>query len=367
MTAKKTKRPTDIGLIQELSLAFGPTGCEDEVADLIEKRIASVADSYYRDRMGNVITVMRFDGESDGTAKARKKLMISAHMDEVGFMITEVCEDGYLKFGTVGGIDPSVMAGRRIILESDGGHMCGLIASKAIHHKSKDDRKKVTPADKLHIDIGASSREEALRYADIGTYATFDSEFVLFGTDGRRVKCKALDDRMGCAAMIEVMKSLAADRPKVALDVYFCFTVREEIGLSGASVAANTIAPDMAIVLETTAVGDIADTEPSCRVAEQGKGGALSLMDRSTVYDRRFAQYMLDTAAKCEIPVQIKKYVSGGNDAGNIHKTGTGVRVAALSVPTRYLHSAACAASLDDYDAVRDLTEAAVRNFNADI
>jgi endoglucanase len=164
--------------------------------------------------------------------------------------------------------------------------------------------------------------------------------------------------------MIEVMESLAQDRPNIDLDVYFCFTVREEIGLSGALTAANAISPDFALVLETTAIGDIADTSPEARVADVGGGGVLSLMDRSTIYDRSFVDFLLKTSKENGIKAQIKRYVSGGNDAGSIHKTGVGVRTAALSVPTRYLHSPACVASLDDYEALRDLCEAAVRNFD---
>lgn len=342
-------------LLRDLSLAFGPTGCEDEVAKLIESKISPLADNVKLDRMGNVIARMTFGNGS-------KKLMVSAHMDEVGFMVTEICEDGYLRFDTVGGINGSVLAGRRITLE---GKVNGLIASKAIHHKSKEDREKVLSAEKLYIDIGASSKEEAQNYAEIGSFATFDSEFVLFGTNERRVKSKALDDRMGCAAMIEVMESLAKDRPNVDLDVYFCFTVREEIGLSGALTAANTISPDFALVLETTAIGDIADTSPEARVADVGSGGVISLMDRSTIYDRAFVEFLLKTAKENDIKAQIKRYVSGGNDAGSIHKTGVGVRTAALSVPTRYLHSPACVASLDDYESLRDLCEAAIRNFDS--
>lgn len=342
-------------LLRDLSLAFGPTGCEDEVAKLIESKISPLADNVKLDRMGNVVARMTFGNGS-------KKLMVSAHMDEVGFMVTEICEDGYLRFDTVGGINGSVLAGRRISLE---GKVNGLIASKAIHHKSKEDREKVLSAEKLYIDIGASSKEEAQNYAEIGSFATFDSEFVLFGTNERRVKSKALDDRMGCAAMIEVMESLAKDRPNVDLDVYFCFTVREEIGLSGALTAANTISPDFALVLETTAIGDIADTSPEARVADVGSGGVISLMDRSTIYDRAFVEFLLKTAKENDIKAQIKRYVSGGNDAGSIHKTGVGVRTAALSVPTRYLHSPACVASLDDYESLRDLCEAAIRNFDS--
>jgi endoglucanase len=350
-------KKADISLIKELSLAFGPTGVEDEVAKLIDPKISRLADSVKLDRMGDLIARMTFGNGS-------KKLMVSAHMDEVGFMVTEICEDGYLRFDTVGGISGSVLAGRRITLLGKEGKVNGLIASKAIHHKSKEEREKVLDAEKLYIDIGASSKEEAERYVEIGSEATFDSEFVLFGTDNRLVKSKALDDRMGCAAMIEVMESLAQDRPNIDLDVYFCFTVREEIGLSGALTAANAISPDFALVLETTAIGDIADTSPEARVADVGGGGVLSLMDRSTIYDRSFVEFLLKTSKKNGIKAQIKRYVSGGNDAGSIHKTGVGVRTAALSVPTRYLHSPACVASLDDYEALRDLCEAAVRNFD---
>lgn len=350
-------KKANIELIRELSLAFGPTGCEDEVARIIESKISNLADSIKLDRMGNLIARMTFGNGS-------KKLMVSSHMDEVGFMVTEICEDGYLRFDTVGGISGSVLAGRRITLGGKNEKVNGLIASKAIHHKSKEDREKVLSAERLYIDIGAANKEEAERYAEIGSFATFDSEFVLFGTNERRVKSKALDDRMGCAAMIEVIDSLAKDRPSIDLDVYFCFTVREEIGLSGALTAANTIAPNFALVLETTAIGDIADASPEARVADIGGGGVLSLMDRLTIYDRKFVDFLLNTAKQNDIKAQIKRYVSGGNDAGSIHKTGVGVRTAALSVPTRYLHSPACVASLDDYEALRDLCEAAIRNFD---
>lgn len=349
------KRNADIALIRRLSLAFGPSGCEDEVREIIAEELADTGASVFCDRMGNLYANMRF-------GEGKRKLMISSHTDEVGFMVTEICDDGYIKVDTVGGIDPSVLSGRRITLGDEKKRVCGLISSKAIHHKDRDERKKAVPLDKLYIDIGAGSREEAEKLVDIGDFGTFDSEFVLFGD--RKVKSKALDDRMGCAAMIEVIRSLSENPPKsLSLDVYFCFTVREEIGLSGAETAANRLSPDYALVLETTAVGDIADTPDARKVALVGGGGALSLMDRSTVYDRAFVDFLLSVASENGISAQIKKYVSGGNDAGHIHKSGKGVKCAALSVPTRYLHSPSCVASIDDYEAVRDLTEAAIRNF----
>ena len=339
-------------LIERLCLLFGPSGCEDNVADFISEQISEVCDSLYTDKLGNLIA---FIGSG---AEGRKKLMISAHMDEVGFMITDIGDDGYLRFDTVGGIDESVLCGKSVTLGDEVNKLRGVIASKAIHHKKKAERLDLTPITSMYIDVGLSSRDEVLKYLDIGSYGTFDSEFVRFGKDGNKIKCKALDDRLGCALMIEVMRKIYPMRETLAQDLYFCFTVREEIGLSGAQVAAQTLSPDFAIVLETTAVADIADVPDASRVAVQGEGGAISLMDRSTIYDRDMVDFALATAEKNGIKTQIKKYVSGGNDASHIHKSGVGVRVLALSAPTRYLHSPACVVDLRDYTSMKEQLEA---------
>ena len=267
-----------------------------------------------------------------------------------------------LGYGCIGGIDPSVVAGRKILVGDEKGQISGIICSKAIHQKSPEEREKAVKHDKLCMDIGATSREEAEKLVKVGDYATFDSEFYAFGKGGRTLKCKALDDRMGCAAMLEIMDSFRADSPKSDIEVYFCFTVREEIGFSGAGTAAANIAPDLSIVLETTAIGDLPTTEACRRVADVGKGGVVSIVDRSTVYDRELVDRAMEIAKTREIPAQLKRYVSGGNDAGHIHKALEGVKALAISVPTRYLHSPACVASLDDYESVRDLAEAIMRD-----
>ena len=343
-------------LIKRLCDAFGPSGCEGEVARLIKEEISDIAPDARFDKMGNLIAVMRF---GDIARADRPRVAVFAHMDEVGFMITEVKKDGYLGFDTVGGISESVIAGRRVRVLGKEGYINGVIASKAIHHKDKEERKKAVSVDKLYIDIGAKDADEARKYADIGDFAVFVSEFYSFG-DGY-VKGKALDDRMGCAAMIEVMRALSAEPPKVDVDVCFCFTVREEIGLSGARAAAFELRPDIAIVLETTAIADIADVEPQSRVADTGSGVAVSVMDRSTVYDRELVELALDTAKKYGVPAQVKRYVSGGNDAGTVHKTADGVKTLALSVPTRYLHSPACVAHMNDYRSQKALCESIIR------
>ena len=350
-----------VELIRELSLAFGPSGCEDRVRELIRPRAEAVADRVAIDRMGDLIAVMSF---GDKNADGRKKIMVSAHMDEVGFMVTDIREDGMLSFGCVGGIDSSVLAGRKVFVGNEDKLISGVICSKAIHHKSAEERETPTKARKMYIDIGVESKEKAEVQVAIGDFGTFDSEFYEFGKDGRTLKSKALDDRMGCAAMLEMMDSLRADPPKQNIDVYFCFTVREEIGYSGAGCVASLICPDYALVLETTAIGDLPETEACRRVADVGKGAVISVADRSTIYGREFVDLALELAKENGIASQIKRYVSGGNDAGHIHKSCEGVKTLAISVPTRYLHSPACVASIDDYESLRDLAQAVIRNSN---
>ena len=344
---KNITKYNGIELVRELCLLFGPSGCEDEVSDFIKGQISDVCDSLSTDRLGNLIARVG-SGES-----GRKKLMISAHMDEVGFMITAIDEDGYIRFDTVGGIDESVLSGKHVTLGDEVNRVKGVIASKAIHHKKRSERLDITPVTSMYIDVGLSSRDDVLKYLDIGSYGTFDSEFVIFGKDRNKIKCKAIDDRLGCALMIEVMREIYDMRNTLPIDIYFCFTTREEIGISGAQVAAQTIAPDFAIVLETTAVADIADVPEASRVAVQGEGGVVSLLDRGTIYDREFVDTAMKIAEENGIKAQIKKYHSGGNDAKHIHTSGVGVRTLALSAPTRYLHSPACVSDLRDYESMK--------------
>ena len=339
-----------LSLIEKYTALFGPSGCESDVAAVIVSEIAPFCKNIKRDRMGNVIAKMSF---GDLSSESRRRIMVSAHMDEVGFMINDIKKDGYLGFDTVGGISPSVLAGRRVRVRTQSGDICGVIASKAIHHKSKEERKKAVEISKLYIDIGAKDKQEAESVVRIGDFAVFDSESYTFGEG--LIKSKALDDRMGCAAMTEAIAVLSKQKPDTDIDVYFCFTTREEIGLSGAQTAAFSIRPDIAVVLETTAIADVSLTPDSQKVANVGKGVVISVMDRSTIYDRELIEKALDISGKDGISAQLKRYVSGGNDAGHIHKTADGARSLALSVPTRYLHSPACVAALSDYESQRDM------------
>lgn len=349
---KDIRRLSGAELIEALSKEFGPSGCECRVRDMIKQRAEEVAERVAVDRMGNLICRMSF-----GEPESRGRVMICAHMDEVGFMIDGIRSDGMVTFGCVGGIDPSVLAGRKVTVGNEEALYSGLTCSKAIHHKEKEEREKATEADKLYIDLGFTTREEAEEKVAVGDFGTFDSEFYRFGKDGSTLKCKALDDRMGCAAMLEIMEEWHECPPDIDAEVYFCFTVREEIGNSGAGSAANLVDPELAIVLETTAISDLPETAPHRRVADVGKGGVVSVADRATLYDRELVDHAISLAESNGIAAQVKRYVSGGNDAGKIHKRLCGIKALAISVPTRYLHSPACVATLEDYEAVRDLAK----------
>ena len=332
-----------VELIERLALCFGPTSCEGEVEVAIREELQDCGAELFTDRMGNLTAHLK-------GPKGAPRIMLSAHMDEVGFMITEIEEDGTLRVGKLGGFDDAVLAGRLLWLGDETKRIPGVIAAKGIHQMTAKERKKLPDIEDLYVDIGSNSREETEALLSRGDFATFDTPFSRFGKDGAYMRCKALDDRLGCAVLIEVLR--AVKDKQLPLDLWFCFTVREEIGRSGAKVTANRIAPDAAIILETTAIADVADVEPARRVADVGSGGVLSLLDRSTIYDRDLIDFALNTGKRYEIPVQIKRYVSGGNDAAHIQRSGVGVRCLALSAPTRYLHAPVSVASVKDFESM---------------
>ena len=343
----ETKILEGLELLKHLSLVFGPTGSEEEVADEIIKQLENTDAQIIRDRMSNVFAVLH------GKNHPEKTVMLSAHMDEVGFIIKDIDGEGYIRFGCLGGIDSRVLCGRKVTFRGKDGDVSGVIASKAIHHQSPEERKNATKANDMYVDIGATSREDAESVLSRGDSGTFDSEFVIFGENDGYAKCKALDDRLGCVVMIETLRRIKEEGIELPFDLVCAFTVREEIGISGATAAAHRFRPDYAIVLETTAIADLPDVPKNSRVSEVGNGGVVSLMDRSTIYNRDFVDGAMKIAEENGIPAQIKRYVSGGNDAGHIHKTADGTRCLAISAPTRYLHSASCVISIKDFESIK--------------
>lgn len=338
----------DLVLLERLCKAFGPSGCENGVADIIRQEISGLADDISFDRGGNLIALYKGKNSS-------KRLMVSAHMDEVGFIVTHIDDDGYIRFSNVGGIDPRVIGGRKVSFGDEGHQISGIVGMKPIHLSGGNDAPSV---DSLYVDCGAKSKDEMLKYVQPGDFGTFDGEFVRFGDN--MLRSKAIDDRLGCAVMINTLKALNESGLRPDLDIYFAFTTREEIGKSGARTAAFHIAPDFGIVLEATAVADICDVPPISNVAKTGEGGVISLLDNGTIYNMDFVRFALDTGRKRDIKCQVKRFVSGGNDAAQIQKTGRGAKVLAISTPTRYIHTPSNVINIDDYFSVQKLLYALI-------
>lgn len=328
-------------LLEKLCLSFGPTGCEDEVAQTVLDEIGNCGFAVKRDFMGNIFVTI--PGRS-----SEKRMMLSAHMDEVGFMINEITGDGKIRFDMIG-CDPRVLSARNVVLGNEKKRVRGVISCKPIHLMSAGERVSATKSKDMQIDIGAKSKGEAEGMVSVGDFGTFDAPFLVFGEDNKMLCSKAIDDRAGCAILCLLIKKYAESGEKPAFDTVCAFTVREEVGLGGARTAAYGIAPDYAVVLESTAVGDIADAPAHLRVADCGEGPAISLMDRSTIYDRDFVDFAMKTAKENGIKAQLKRYVSGGNDAGSIHKSRGGVKTLAVSLPCRYLHTQSNVIAISDY------------------
>ncbi len=358
----KYENYTPTELLRELSLAFGPSGCEGNVADIIREFVTPYADEVTTDRIGTVIAVYRKSEECARSADPDEepvtnegkpeidKLMFAAHMDEVGFMIKSIDGDGYLHIAALSGRDVKVLAGRNVTVGDETKKVSGYFGVKPAHLGGSGN------FDSLYIDIGAKDKEDAEKMVSPGDFGTYRSDFVKFGNGF--LKGKALDDRLGCTVLCMLLKRLRENGVKLPYDVYFCFTVREEIGASGALTAANKIQPDIGIVIEATAVDGTNGTDKYGSVAVQGKGGCVSFMDRSTIYDRKVYDFVLETAKKRGIPAQPKCYVSGGNDAGYIHKAGVGAKCAAISAPAQYIHTASNVVKEDDMLSVIELAYA---------
>lgn len=325
-------------MLRKLCEINGASGDESRVREFIKNNIS--ADEVYTDNVGNLIVFKK------GRKTPKNKIMFAAHMDEVGLMITYAEEDGFLRFGAVGGIDSSVIIGRGFRLESGAYAVC---STKAIHQQTKDERKKMPEISELYLDIGASSREKAENIAPLGSYAYFDADYFEFGEG--YLKGKAIDDRAGCLVLMDMINTTPE------YDAWYVFTVREEIGTRGAAAAAFGVEPDIAFVIETTTACDIAGVSGARKVCELGKGAVVSYMDNGTLYDRDLYSLAVNTANENNIPVQTKTVIAGGNDSRAISVSRSGVRTCAVSVPCRYLHSPSCVIKLSDLDAVKRLSE----------
>ena len=339
-------------LLSELTALRGPAGYEDEVRAAIRKEAELLLEGcegarVYSDTMGNLYA------HRPGKDKAKKHVMLCAHMDEVGFIVRFATDEGLLRFSCVGGVDPRVIASRRVLVGDD--RIPGVIGFKAVHLMTDEEYSRAPGYDMLSIDIGASSKDEAEKLCPPGTYATFDSAYREFG-DGF-AKAKALDDRVGCLVLLH-----ALEKSDYAGDLTCVFTVQEECGLRGAKIAANRVKPDVAFMLEGTTANDMGDVPAHQQVTACGNGAVISVMDRSAIMDHSLRELAMNAAVSRGIPAQYKRYVAGGTDAGPVHVSGGGVPCLVMAVPCRYIHSPASVCKLSDVQALKELMAAVLED-----
>lgn len=323
-----------VNTLKELCLLSGVSSFEDEVRNYIKNRVAPHADSIRVDAMGNLIVFKK------GAKSTGNKLMLCAHMDEVGLIIRAITEDGYLKFACVGGIDRRVLLGKRVAVGDN--KVTGIIGLKAIHLTGPEERKHVPKLEEYYIDIGAKDKEAAEKLVNIGDCGVFVSDVVEFGSG--MLKAKAIDDRVGCAILVKLLEE------ELPMDCTFVFTVQEEVGTRGAFGSAFSVTPEIAMVLEGTTAADNPALDEHCQVCWPGRGPVISWMDGSAVYDRDLFELLRDLADENNVPWQMKHYLAGGTDAGAIQRTKEGVRVTGISAAVRYLHAPSSVASISDME-----------------
>ena len=345
--------------LKDLSEAAGVSGDEGDVRAVLLDAVQEHVDEVRVDTMGNVLAFKRGTARLSGSAERstersrrrltaaspksgqrRLRVMLDAHMDEVGLMVVGHDNDGFLQVRAVGGIDPRLLPG--ILLQVGPERIPGVIGVKPIHLLRKDEAQKVPRLEDLVVDVGAKSKDEARKLAPPGTYVTFTTRFRELGPT---VSGKAFDDRAGCAVLVELLRG-----GRFHFDLHAAFTVQEEVGLRGARVAAYGIEPDCAFALEGTIADDIPKDKDVSPTTELGKGPAITVMDHSFIADRRLVRLLTGTAEELGIMYQIKQPGIGGTDAGTIHLTRAGVPSVTVAVPCRYIHSPVALLSLDDFN-----------------
>lgn len=323
--------------LKALSNLNGVSGNESAVRAYLKPLVEPYADEVFTDAVGNLYAHKRGNGP---------RVMLAAHMDEVGMIVKGISEKGTLTFDQCG-IDPRVLVSKRVAIGKD--KVPGVIGAKAIHLQKPDERTRVLSVEELYIDIGANDKADAEKSVKPGDYIAFTTECASFGKG--LIKGKALDDRVGCAILTELIKN------DYACDLWVVFTVQEELGLRGAGVAATRVKPDVALIFEGTTANDVALVPSHKTVTTVGAGAAISMMDGGTIVPERMMRALIGTAKSHIIPWQMRKGTAGGNDAGAIHKSMAGVVCGGLSVPCRYIHSPVSVAAESDVLAVYRLAD----------
>ncbi len=302
-------------LIERLTGTFGPAGSEGKIRALLCEEAEKLKHNYFVDTLGNLVVT--------AGGKSGKKILTAAHMDEIGLMVTFIEENGFLRFTNIGGILKNTLLGTRVVFENE---IVGVIGQEKI----KD--AKNFSLDKLYIDIGAKDRNEAQEMLRIGSPAVF---YTPFNRLGDRIVAKSLDNRIGCAVLLEVLKRLPSSLPN---EVYFVFTVQEEVGLRGARTVSYRLEPDYGLAVDVTRVGDTPEPDYKMEVS-LGKGPAVKIKDSSVICHQQVIQLIIETAETNNIPYQLEVLEKGGTDAGAIHLSKEGIPSGAISIPCRYVHS----------------------------
>ncbi len=329
--------------LKELCGICGVSGDEDAVRAYLTEKISQFPDilEMKTDPLGNLLV------HKKGRNTPKHTLMLGAHMDEVGLIVTGIRADGTLSLAAVGGVDADVVVGRNVMVGEQ--KLPGVIGSTPIHLLSGSARDEKPKMDALYADIGAKDADEAQRYVSPGDSIYFMGDYTALG--GGRVTSKAIDDRFGCAVMLKLLEG------EIPYDAWFAFFVQEEVGLRGSRTAAYALNPDFALILEATTAADLDGVTGDAAVCRLGAGPVVSFMDRSTIYDKELYRMAFKEAAELGIPCQTKSRIAGGNDAGAVHVSREGVRTLAISVPCRCLHSPSCVAQVSDMEQCMLLTE----------
>ena len=335
--------------LEKLSNACGVSGRESEVKELMIRLMTPYADEIVVDRLDNVIAIKK------GKKKA-PKIMLAAHMDEVGLMVKTITKEGFLQFAKMGGIDDRILPAQRVKIFSKKGIFPGIIGSKPPHIQKEEERKKIIASDELFIDVGAENKDDALAMGvAVGDPVGFDVQYVELGKNV--VVGKAFDNRAGCVTMIEAFRLME----KTDYTICAVGTVQEEVGLRGAGSAAFGLDPDLAIALDVTIAGDVPGVREFDTSVKMGKGPALTISDSGLITHPKVLRWLLDSAEEEKIPFQLETGLMGSTDAARISLTRQGIPSGNISIPTRYIHSPVGMLNLNDIENSAKLTVAAIQ------
>ena len=345
-----------IELLKEITEASGVPGYEGDVRAIMRRHLEDVA-TIEQDRMGSFI------GKHEGRSE-RPRVMLAGHMDEIGFMVTLITKEGFLKFVPLGGWWDQVLLGHRVMINTAKGPVIGILGAKPPHLLDSEDRGKIVEKKKMYIDVGANSQEQ-VREMGVrpGDPVIPVSEFTVMA-DPKWYLSKAFDNRVGCALAIEALRRAAADGHPNTL--YAVGTVQEEVGLRGAKTSAHVISPDVALILEVDIAGDVPGIKPEESAIRMGGGPTMLVYDVRMIPNLKLRDLVIAAAEELEIPLQFSSMPGGATDGGMIHIHNEGVPTVVIGVPTRHIHSHNALLHRDDYDRALDLIVAVIQKLDAE-